>query len=97
MSAVTRRGRRVFRPGLAIYSLPLALSLKPRIVVSQKVDKRSVVRHKLKRRIRHILSSVNLGKLGVVVITKREALDLPYLDLRKHLTTALSHAKSSDS
>ena len=55
LDRVMRRGRRVFQPSFVLYYLPLSRKLSPRIVVSQKVDKRSVVRHKVKRRIRHIL------------------------------------------
>lgn len=81
LDRVMRRGRRVFAPGLVIYTLPLGYPTKPRIVVSAKVDKRSVVRHKIKRRIRHILQSLDRGNLGIVVVTKKEILERTFPEL----------------
>lgn len=89
LDLVARRGRRVFAPGLVVYTLPLRKPAKPRIVVSQKVDKRSVVRHKVKRQLRHILSRLTLGNIGVVVVTKKEILDINFAQLREQLSRIL--------
>lgn len=89
LDRVMRRGRRVFAPGLVVYTLPLGYPTKPRIVVSQKVDKRSVVRHKIKRQLRHILQSLSLGNLGVVVVTKKEILERPFPELVASITQAV--------
>jgi ribonuclease P protein component len=88
LDKVMRRGRRVFQPGFVLYYAPIRVVAKPRIVVSQKVDKRSVVRHKVKRRIRHILSHSSFGNMGVVIITNQEILKQSFAQLSSSIRRA---------
>lgn len=89
LDRVMRQGRRVFAPGLVIYTSPLTRPAKPRIIVGQKVDKRSVVRHKVKRRLRHILQSLVIGNLGVVVVAKKEVLQQSFPELLASIAKAI--------
>jgi ribonuclease P protein component len=97
LDRVMRRGRRVFAPGVVVYFAPLSQPTKPRIVVSQKVDKRSVVRHKIKRQLRHILQGLHLGNLGVVVVTKKEILDRSFAELHKTMGSLLPNTHENHS
>ena len=90
LDRVMRRGRRVFQPSFVLYYLPLSRKLSPRIVVSQKVDKRSVVRHKVKRRIRHILKHLDTRNYGVVIITNKTILTQSFPDLSHSLRSVIN-------
>ena len=81
-----RRGKRVYRPDFTVYYLKLSTSIKPRIVVGQKVDKRAVVRNKIKRRLRSILSQILPPHTGLVIIAKPSILGLSYQILKQKLT-----------
>lgn len=85
LDRISRRGRRVFKPGFTLYYGSLPYSPKPRIVISSKIDKRSVVRHRIKRRIRHILQEVKPQNLGIVVIVNKQILDQDFPHLKSSL------------
>lgn len=93
LDRVMRRGRRVFQPCFVLYYLPLPTSPKPRIVVSSKVDKRSVVRHKIKRRVRHILARQNTQGFGVVLLMNKSALAEPFAKLSGSISFAISQMR----
>lgn len=62
--------------------------LKVAVVVSKKVDKRAVVRNKIKRQILEIVNSINLGKpLSLVFYVKAQALSSK--DLEKEIKAVL--------
>lgn len=89
LDRVMRRGRRVFQPCFVLYYLPLPTSPKPRIVVSSKVDKRSAVRHKVKRRVRHILAKHNLQGFGMVFLMNKSSITEPFAKLSGSIGYAL--------
>lgn len=89
LDRVMRRGRRVFQPCFVLYYMPLSPSPKPRIVVSAKVDKRSVVRHKIKRRVRHILARQNLRGFGMVFLMNKSSITEPFAKLSASIGYAL--------
>ncbi len=66
------------------------------IIVSLKISKKAVVRNKLKRQLRAILSSMLKAiKVGydVMILTRPEAKDLKFEDLKKQLLFLLTKAK----
>ncbi|MFH0905267.1 MAG: ribonuclease P protein component [bacterium] len=92
-SSVSRRGRVVYRPGLTVKCEAVRTPTKPRIVISQKVDKRAVVRNRLRRQVREILRKLPTPGLAITVITKKETLSLTSSVLKQHLTTAINQIK----
>lgn len=65
------------------------------ITVTTKIDKRAVVRNKLKRRLREIfrmLRSSLTGNYDISVIVRRDAPTCSYADLRREFRGALFHA-----
>jgi ribonuclease P protein component len=93
MDRVTRRGTRLSRRGFALYYLKTLRPPRPRIVISQKVDKRATVRNRLRRQIREIIKSAQLTNCAIVIITKKELLDLSFAELKQLLGNTLSQIK----
>lgn len=89
LDQISRRGRRVFRPGLTIIHAPLPYSVKPRIVISSKIDKRSVVRHRIKRQIRHILQGADIKNLGLVVVVNKQIHDQSFAQIKTSILSAV--------
>jgi ribonuclease P protein component len=89
LDQVMRRGRRISRPGFTIYYLPHRVAVRPRIVVSQKVDKRATVRNKIRRRIRAILRQAAPAGWAIIVITRPEIGRYDYPALRTALQNLL--------
>lgn len=87
---ITRRGARVSRRGFTLYALKLLNPPRPRIVISQKVDKRAVVRNRLRRRIRAIIQRHAPTHRALVIITRKELLDLSFAELTQALAPILS-------
>lgn len=90
MDRVTRRGTRFSRRGFVLYCLKVLRPPRPRIVISQKVDKRATVRNRLRRQIREIISKAQLTNRAVVIIVKKELLDLTFAELKQLLGSTLS-------
>ena len=90
MDEVARKGRSIRRPSFTIYYAPTPKPPRPRIVISQKVDKRSTVRNRLRRQIREILRGIAIVNLALVVIVKKEAVILEFAALRDQLKSALA-------
>ncbi len=90
MDRVTRRGTRVSRRGFVLYYLKILHPPRPRIVVSQKVDKRATVRNRLRRQIREIIKGAQVTNRAVAVIVKKELLELSFAELKKTLGSILS-------
>lgn len=88
-----RRGTKFSRRGFTLYVLKAFRPPAPRIVISQKVDKRAVVRNKLRRRIRSILAKENLTSRAIVIITRKELISLSYPQLRAELNPVLTQIK----
>lgn len=86
---VRRQGKRVQGSCFTIYGFKTSSPLKPRIVVPLKVDKRSTVRNKVKRRIRDIISKGAAKELGLIVIVKPGILDRTPQALREELAQFL--------
>lgn len=65
-------------------------------VVSNKVDKRAVKRNQVKRRLREatkeLLSKIN-NEYSLLIIAKKEALELEYKEVKKQLDFAFSKMK----
>jgi len=89
LGRVTRRGVRISRHGFTLYYLKLLNPPAPRIVISQKVDKRAVVRNRLRRRIRAIIQTRALTNRALVVITRKELIALTYPELKQQIGSAL--------
>ncbi len=60
------------------------------VVVSKKVSKTSVGRHKLKRRIQSILNNITPSS-GYVIFARNGANTLSFLEIKKELDTLLIH------
>lgn len=86
-----RRGKRVAGPDFTVYYLELSGAPRPRIVVSQKVDKRAVVRNKIRRRLRSILNQILPSSTGLVIIARPSIRHLSYQLLKQKLTKMLVH------
>jgi len=93
LDEVMRRGRRVFHPAFTVCYMRQPHTPKPRIVVGQKVDKRAVVRNKIRRRIRAVLQDKMSTGVGMVVITRKPILGLSYQQLRVALESILNQIK----
>ncbi|RLC37636.1 ribonuclease P protein component [candidate division Kazan bacterium] len=85
---IIRQGRSIHGRGFVIYFLEAPYKVEPRIVISNKVDKRAVVRNKLRRQIKNILRDINFSNLGLVVIVKKEILKLNFQRLRQNFLKA---------
>ncbi len=90
MDRVTRRGTRLSRRGFALYYLKILHPPHPRVVISQKVDKRATVRNRLRRQIREIIKSAQLTNCAVVIIVKKELLESSFAELKKSLLATLA-------
>jgi ribonuclease P protein component len=93
LDRVTRRGIRLSRRGFTLYYLKLLHPPSPRIVISQKVDKRAVVRNRLRRQIRSILQASGLTNRAMVVIVRRELLGTPFIELKAEFGKVLTQVK----
>lgn len=85
MDEVVRKGRSIRRPAFTVCYVTTPKPPSPRIVVSQKVDKRATVRNRLRRQIREILRKLPIVNLALVVIVKKEAVTLEFTALRDRL------------
>ncbi|MFA5010141.1 MAG: ribonuclease P protein component [Patescibacteria group bacterium] len=90
LDRVTRRGTKFNRRGFALYYLKVLDPPRPRIVISQKIDKRAVVRNRLRRQIKAILSGADLGRRAVVIIVRKELLALSFSELKTELGQVLT-------
>jgi len=89
LDRVTRRGIRISRRGFTLYYLKFLNPPAPRIVISQKVDKRAVVRNRLRRRIRAIVQTYRLPNRALVIITRKELVALTYPELKQQVGDVL--------
>ena len=87
---VTRRGTRLNRRGFVLYYLKALRPPRPRIVISQKVDKRATVRNRLRRQIREIINKAQPANRAIVVIVKKELLEISFTELKKSLVATLA-------
>lgn len=78
------KGARVSSSAFSVYYKDMGVALKPRIVVSQKIDKRATVRNRLRRQIREILKPLS-PSLGLIVITKKSVLERDFSAMRREL------------
>ncbi len=88
---IRRRGVCIQGPYFTVYGLRLSPPPKLRVVVSAKIDKRAVVRNKVKRRIRDIISKGTVKGWGLIVIVKPKILDMAFQGLKEELNRALHH------
>lgn len=86
---VMRRGVRAHGPGFTLYYKTVTGNPRPRIVISQKVDKRAVVRNRIRRRVRAALSPHLAPGRGIVVVCRPEAATLPAVELSTSLVRTL--------
>lgn len=90
LDRVTRRGTKFSRRGFTLYYLKVLNPPRPRIVISQKIDKRAVVRNRLRRQIRSILSGADLNRRAIVVIVRKELLALSFQELKTEFGRVLN-------
>lgn len=90
LDKIVRRGRSVRGPGFVVYYGPIANKLNPRIVVSGRIDKRAVVRNRLRRQLRDILKLKDFNNLGLVVIVRKEILSFNFQALKQNFLKALN-------
>lgn len=75
---------RVSSSAFSVYYKDVGTHIRPRVVVSQKVDKRATVRNRLRRQIREIIKTLS-PTLGVIVIAKPSILDKSFAEMKKEL------------
>lgn len=94
---LVRSGQTFFLPQLVIkFKVNREKTSKVAFVVSTKVDKRAVLRNKLARRMREIVQSLLPDmKVGysVLIIAKKQALELDFLTLKKQILFAFAKTK----
>ena len=81
---VRSKGARGNSSAFSVYYKDVGCPLNPRVVVSQKVDKRATVRNRLRRQIREILAQ-HSPAIGVMVIVKKPALEMTFQAMRTDL------------
>lgn len=90
---LVRGGKTFFLPQLTIkYQANSEQKLRVGFVVSTKVDKRAVIRNKVKRRMREVLRAElkNLKPgMDLLFIAKKSCIDLSLLELKKQIQFAL--------
>jgi ribonuclease P protein component len=94
---LVRGGKTFFLPQLTLkYQTNDQNALRLGFVVSTKVDKKAVVRNKVKRRMREALRS-ELGKIknghDLLFIAKKSCIELSLVDLKKQIQFALKTAR----
>lgn len=99
--AIQRKQRKYVTQGMVVQVAPNHLDIIRRgITVSSKVDKRAVVRNRLKRRLRAISTDVlsQYGHTGfdIVLIGRKQGLTRHYSDLKNDLITALKKLGAAD-
>jgi ribonuclease P protein component len=91
---LVQKGKTFFLPQFVIkYQVLAEPVVKIGFVVSTKVDKRAVVRNRLKRQLREVMRSLLpdlQNRQAILIITKKSALDLKFADLKKQLIFALT-------
>jgi len=90
LDRVIRRGAKLNQRGFTLYSMKMLHPPRPRIVISQKIDKRSVVRNRLRRQIRAILDRALPPNRAVVIIVRRELLGLSFTELQARFQSVLT-------
>lgn len=95
---------RIFKHGRSVHGQGIGLKVAPNrlevsrfaFVVSTKVSKKAVVRNRLKRQMREtvheVLKDVKQG-MDVVVMARKEAVDLEFSAIRESLLKALKKAR----
>lgn len=91
---VRNHNQKYVQPGMIIQAAPGCPSKTGQgITVTKKVDKRAVVRNRIKRRLRALIADIFPGhaKAGwdYVVIGRKETLTRPYQDLQKDMRRCL--------
>ncbi len=87
---VMRRGIRINRRGFVFYYLKILHPPRPRIVVSQKIDKRATARNRLRRQIREIIRQVGPKNRAIAIITRKEILEMSFTEIKRTLTEILT-------
>jgi ribonuclease P protein component len=93
LDLVVRRGLRINRSAFTVYFKLLRETYRPRIVVSQKTDKRATVRNQLRRRIRGVLQNYPTTNIGLVIICHPPIIKLLAGQLRQELVTVFDKLK----
>jgi ribonuclease P protein component len=92
VSQIIKKGKHWGSPFFTLRYFPLENSLFS-VVVPVKVDKRAVVRNRIKRQIYEILR-LNLNKfkpkLGIVILVKKEILGKSYREIEKEILKSTS-------
>ncbi len=90
-----KEGRRLYSRSFLLVAAPSASgSSRIGIAITRKIDKRAVVRNKLKRRIREIFRR-NKGSLNapydILVVARKTALDCSFKEIERQLLGTLRH------
>ena len=94
---VQNKGEKLYTKHFLIFALKSSEELsRVGLTISTKVDKRAVIRNKLKRRLREIFR-LNRSKLvahfDIVIIARKNALDLSYKEIEHEILNTLKYKK----
>ena len=96
INKLLKEGQTFFLPEFVIKYTFNKQETKIGFIISTKVDKRAVQRNLLKRRligvVRKLLPNIKTG-YSLLIIAKKQALELDFLDLKKKLSFAFSKIK----
>ena len=99
IKGLVRAGKTFFLPQFVIkYTANKEEKTKVGFIVSAKVDKRAVIRNKLTRQMREVVKSLlpDIGKgYSVLIIAKKQALELDFESIKKQFIFAFSKIKDS--
>ena len=90
-----KEGKRLYSSGFLLVVAPsMTGESRLGIAVTRKLDKRAVVRNKIKRRVREIFRASRARfktPCDILVIARREALQSAYSDMERQILGALHH------
>lgn len=81
---VRSKGTRVSSGAFSVYYKDVGKKVSPRVVISLKIDKRAVVRNRIRRQIKEILRDIS-PTLGIIVIIKQLVLKKDYQEMKQEL------------
>jgi ribonuclease P protein component len=83
-SIIRLKGARASSGAFSVYYKDVGEKVNPRVVVSLKVEKRAVVRNRIRRQIKEILKDIS-PTLGIMVITKQLVLKKSFQEMKEEL------------
>ena len=83
-TTIRLKGARVSSSAFSVYYKDVGKKVSPRVVVSLKIDKRAVVRNRIRRQVKEILKDIS-PTLGMIVIIKQLVLKRSFQEMKKEL------------